>query len=120
MTLTKAKVFAKLRRTVKSRSAFLGELFDCPYCMSHWVAFFTVAVFRPRPVLSGWIIADLALSAFVMVALAPFFAGKIFHTYNGMAEGSYKPLGAPDTSEPATAQKAVVSTKSGDFPEKQK
>jgi hypothetical protein len=86
VTLSKAGVFAPLRRTIKSRSKWLGKLLDCPYCTSHWMAFGVTAVFQPRPVMI-WLPVDLLLSAFAMVALSPIFAGLIFRLYEGLLEG---------------------------------
>ena len=99
MTLTKAKVFSPLRQAVKAKSKFLGDLFSCPYCMSHWVSFLLVLVFQPRPI-QVWLPVDLLLSAFIMVALAPLFAYLIYHVYNGMeSENSdYKPLGGDSST----------------------
>jgi hypothetical protein len=88
MTLTKAKVFSWLREAVSSRSQFFGELFSCPYCMSHWLAFIGVLVFRPAlaicPVPYLGPVAEVALSTFVVVALNAPIARLIFSAYAAM------------------------------------
>jgi hypothetical protein len=38
----KAEIFNRLREWVKSLSKFTDELLSCPYCVSVWVAGFTV------------------------------------------------------------------------------
>lgn len=102
VTLSKAGVFAPLRRAVKSRSRWLGKLLDCPYCTSHWMAFAVVAVFQPRPVIV-WLPVDLLLSAFAVVALSPIFAGLIFRLYDGLLQGDNAPAAptADITNHPA-------------------
>lgn len=38
-TITKSLIFLFLRSFFCKRSKFLGNLFSCPYCLSHWVSF---------------------------------------------------------------------------------
>lgn len=38
LTVARSKIFEPFRSFVQSKSKFLGELFSCFYCLSHWVA----------------------------------------------------------------------------------
>jgi hypothetical protein len=41
----KAEIFNRLRDWIKSLSNFTNELLSCPYCVSVWVAGFTVLLY---------------------------------------------------------------------------
>jgi hypothetical protein len=41
----KAEIFDRLRNWIKSLSTFTNDLLSCPYCVSVWVAAFTVVLF---------------------------------------------------------------------------
>jgi Mn2+/Fe2+ NRAMP family transporter len=53
-TITKERVFAAVRERLGGHDTFFGYLFSCPYCMSHWLAFFIVP-------LTGTYAIDVAL-----------------------------------------------------------
>jgi uncharacterized membrane protein len=40
----KAEIFNRLRNWIKSLSTFTNDLLSCPYCVSVWVAAFTVVL----------------------------------------------------------------------------
>ena len=79
LTVTKTEVFKPLRVFIKSKSGWLGKLFSCPYCFSHWTSFGAVSVFQPIAFSCGYsVLIDLAVSAFVMVAITNLLSGLIF------------------------------------------
>ena len=41
----KAEIFDRLREWIKSLSRFTNDLLSCPYCVSVWVAGFTVVLY---------------------------------------------------------------------------
>jgi hypothetical protein len=41
-TLTRERMFARLRARAGGRDTWLGYLLSCPYCASHWIAFVLV------------------------------------------------------------------------------
>lgn len=86
LTITKAKAFSTIREKIIEKSDWLGYLFSCPYCLSHWVSFLVVAVYRPITVSSGMLLVDLVVSVFVIVALATMFSWVIYHAYKGLAD----------------------------------
>lgn len=77
MTLSKAKLFRGLREAVSQRSRWLGELIHCPYCVSHWISFLLVAVYRPCLTHCCIPVADYVVSAFAMVAMATIWSRSI-------------------------------------------
>lgn len=81
MTISKTYIFRALRDFLEERSEWLEKLFSCPYCLSHWLSFAAVALYQPRPIESGFLIVDLAVSAFAVVCLSAWFGGLIFRAF---------------------------------------
>lgn len=79
-TIARARAFRPLRRAVKARSDYFGEGISCQYCISHWVGFVLCAVYQPRFLVSRWPAVDLAVSAFVVVAVGALIARTIGKT----------------------------------------
>ena len=77
MTITKASICKSFREWIGDISDFLGELFSCPYCTSHWLAIIGASIFQPL-VTDTWIVFDILLVAFAVVTLASYFSGFIF------------------------------------------
>lgn len=85
LTVTKTKVFKPLRTFLLSHCEWLGKLFSCPYCFSHWTSFAMVAIFKPVAFSCGYFfLIDLAVSAFVMVALSTLISGFVFQAVESM------------------------------------
>ncbi len=81
MSMTQGSIFAPFRTWTAARSKWLGELFACFFCLGHWVAFAAVAVFQPRPIRSGFFLADLVVAAFAIIALATIISGVTFRVF---------------------------------------
>lgn len=71
-TVTETKLFAPLRAWAKSRSAFLGEMLSCGYCLGHWTAFGLTALYRVRLWTGPWPPLDYFLTALVIAWLSAF------------------------------------------------
>jgi len=85
LTVTRTKVFEPFRDFIKSKSKWLGKLFSCPYCFSHWTCFVVVAVFKPIVISSGcFFLIDYAASAFVMICLTTLISGFVFQAIISM------------------------------------
>jgi hypothetical protein len=85
LTVTKTAVFKPFREFIKSHSVWLGKLFSCPYCFSHWTSFAVVAVFQPVAVSCGFFpLIDYAVSAFVMVSIANLLSALLFQSIVSM------------------------------------
>jgi len=75
-TLTSAKISMPLRvkiatkavQTKSPRWKWLAELFACPFCVSHWLAFAAVGVYRP------WLV-----EANISASLLPDWIGWVFN-----------------------------------------
>ena len=76
LTTSRARIFAPLREWVASKSSWLGELFSCFYCTSHWVAIVLVAIYQPVLV-RRWFFLDLLVSVFVVVSVSTLVCGAI-------------------------------------------
>jgi hypothetical protein len=63
------------------QSLWLGKLFTCPYCMSHWVALGAMLVYRPRMIVSNSLIADYLVTGFALAGLSALFAATIFKLF---------------------------------------
>lgn len=75
VTVTKSSVAKPMREWIKSRSPFLGKLFSCPYCFSHWVSFIVTAA-SGVTVIDSWLINFIVMS-FAIVALATLCSGAM-------------------------------------------
>jgi len=86
MTITKAEIFAPIRNLLGRISKWLGKLFSCPYCMSHWIALPFIILYEPTitSLDGGWAIFDYVLCWFAVVTLASFWSGLIFRALSPM------------------------------------
>lgn len=75
-TISKGGIFASAREWIFERNEWLGKLVSCSYCTSHWVAMALVAFYRPVLV-QQWLIADLVISVFSVVAISAIISGLI-------------------------------------------
>jgi hypothetical protein len=69
ITMTKTPMFAWASNL--STNKWWRALWACPYCMSHWIAMFFVAVYRPMDFGMG--IIDLFVAVFIIVTIAATF-----------------------------------------------
>ncbi len=69
-TLTKTPMFNWVRTRLPRKWLTVRHLWECPYCMAHWVAFGLVALVRPQPFTGTWV--DYPVAAFIIVTLATY------------------------------------------------
>jgi len=62
--------------TGEAMRSWFGDLFDCPYCVGHWLCWGATAIYRPRLV-TLWLPLDLLVTSFVMIAAAAVVSGLI-------------------------------------------
>ncbi len=88
-TISRARVFRPLRSWVKGRSDFFGEGVSCQYCISHWVAFTLILIYRPHilppaqwPAALPWLlpVVDYCVSAFAVIGLGALIARTLART----------------------------------------
>ena len=71
-TITESKLFLTLRTFLKSKNNFLGTLFSCGYCMSHWVAAILLLLYPIIIIQSDFIIIDYIITVFMISWIASF------------------------------------------------
>jgi hypothetical protein len=71
-----------MREWVDNHSEFFGDLIHCPYCTSHWVGFAAVIIFQPILFSCGWIVADILLTTFAVVAVSSIVSGMIIKAFS--------------------------------------
>ena len=71
-TISETVLFEGFREFVRERSAWLGKLFSCGYCLGHWVALGLVAAYRPRLFFSMWAVLDYGLTVLLVAWAAAF------------------------------------------------
>jgi hypothetical protein len=81
LTITQATIFEWLREWIADRSEFLGELFECPYCMSHWIALLVMLIYRPQLLSTGHLWPDLVVSWFALVGLGSLVSGILLRVF---------------------------------------
>jgi len=59
----------------------VGHLFQCFYCLSHWVVFGGMAVYRPALLNSGVALIDWVMTAFVTITFATLISGLMFKVF---------------------------------------
>lgn len=106
VTVAKTKITMPLRKWVKGKSAWLHSLVSCPYCLSHWLSFAAVLIYRPTLV-HFFAPLDWLVSAFVIVALAAFSTGLIIRALLDPMQ----PVPATFTDEEAIARVREIRDK---------
>lgn len=80
LTLAKAKVTSRLRGWLLTKVPWLGEMVQCIYCVSHWIAFGVALVVMPLQPYPDWL--NLLITTFSLVGLAAIINGaaiKLLH-----------------------------------------
>ena len=94
LTITKANIFEWLRAWLDRRArnprgwfrrpfGWLNELFDCPYCMAHWIVLVVMVVYKPLLIATGREWPDLVVTYFALVAVSSLAGGAIFRVFGG-------------------------------------
>lgn len=75
-TIARTKVSEPLRTWVAKKNTWLGNLITCPYCVSHWLSFAAVGIYRPYLVQQVQPF-DFLVTAMAMVAVSCIVTGLI-------------------------------------------
>lgn len=81
ITLTKGTIFRRVREAIIIRSNFFGELVQCPYCTSHWLAFAGMIAYHPRLLTTNFVVGDYFVTTFALVCLSAISAGAIYKLF---------------------------------------
>lgn len=76
-TMSLAGITVSMRDWLMGKNQFLGKLFSCPYCLSHYIALLIIIWYRPVVVMSSSIIIDSIISLFTLVAISAIMTGQI-------------------------------------------
>jgi Protein of unknown function (DUF1360) len=80
LVLTKSTVFNFLHDWLEAKVPFLGEMLNCPWCTSHWIALFFTLIYRPLLV-NVFAPVDYLVTIMVMVVIAAVTARIIYSAY---------------------------------------
>lgn len=80
-TITQTELFVPVRSWSQKFGHMIGYLFSCFYCMSHWVVFVGVLIYKPILLSSGYLAVDLLVSTFFTITIATFVCGFIFKVF---------------------------------------
>ncbi|MBI1247115.1 DUF1360 domain-containing protein [bacterium] len=81
ITISQTEIFAQWREWTKNLHPKLGYLFQCFYCIKHWIIFLGIAIYRPILVRSNYLLIDLTVSAFFTVTLSCCVSGILFKVF---------------------------------------
>ena len=71
-SISETKLFEPLRNWLSAKSSLLCKLFNCGYCLGHWVAFLLVVIYQPRLFTSLLFPIDYFFTALVIAWLSAF------------------------------------------------
>lgn len=89
--VTLAKISKPFRVWLSNRSSWIGELFSCSYCFSHWVALVVVLWYKPRIMASSVAFIDYFVTWLCLISFAAIitlFIKIAFFSVNGDDNGS--------------------------------
>ena len=86
MTITRALVFKKLRDWIANNNEFMGDLFNCPYCFSHWMALIAAVWYQFEPINKSFVWLNVIVSTFMLVTITSFFCGMILRSFSSGEE----------------------------------
>lgn len=81
ITITQTELFAPIRALMLKAGHMIGYLFQCFYCMKHWVVLGLTLLYQPALIKSGFLVADLAVSWFFTVTVSCFVSGIVFKVF---------------------------------------
>ncbi|WP_328745070.1 hypothetical protein OHT57_06460 [Streptomyces sp. NBC_00285] len=84
LTVSRTAIMGPFREFVLRHSTFAGRLVGCSYCISHWLSFGAVLLYRPR-LTHLFLPLDLLVTTMVMVTLAAILTGAIARALIGSA-----------------------------------
>jgi hypothetical protein len=88
-TISREKIFAPLRDRLGGKDTWAGYLISCPYCLSHWLAFLFVPLFKVRllTVPHAWGLATSLLEWFfnsILVVMLSAFIRMVFFSIDDL------------------------------------
>ncbi len=87
-TVTKASIFKPLREFLKRKNKWLGKLFSCSYCFSHWVSAIAALFLLPEITGRGFFF-DWGLSTLIIIFIGSMisdFISFVHHFEEGIPD----------------------------------
>ncbi|WP_171962098.1 DUF1360 domain-containing protein [Bordetella trematum] len=81
MSLTQGELFAPLRAWAQKFGHMTGYLFQCFFCLSHWIVFLGIAIYRPQLIHSDYVLVDWIVAAFFSLTISTFTSGLMFKVF---------------------------------------
>jgi len=82
VTITNSALFDRVRQFIEERSAFLGDLFHCAFCMSFWIVLLVELTYQPLLLSTGQFWPDVVVSWLALTGLASLVAALILRAYD--------------------------------------
>ena len=87
ISITQGELFAPLRQRALQYGHMIGHLFQCFFCISHWVVFMGIVFYHPTLTHSGFILVDWVMAGFFSLTLSTLVSGLLFKVLlTGMAK----------------------------------
>ena len=87
ISITQGELFAPLRNGMQKLGHMIGHLFQCFFCVSHWVVFLGIAIYRPQLTDSSFALIDWIVAGFFSLTLSTLISGLLFKVLlTGMAK----------------------------------
>lgn len=80
-TITMTELFVPVRNLAHKFGHMIGYLFQCFYCMSHWIVILGILIYQPILINSHHLLIDLVVSIFFTVTISTFVNGLIFKVF---------------------------------------
>ncbi|QQK63820.1 DUF1360 domain-containing protein [Cobetia sp. cqz5-12] len=87
ISITQGELFAPLRQYAQRFGHMISHLFQCFFCISHWVVFAGMVFYHPTLTNSGFVLVDWILAGFFTLTLSTLVSGLLFKVLlTGMAK----------------------------------
>ena len=83
VTVTRGSIFEFFRNWMWSYGEFVGNLFSCPYCLSHWVSLGIVLWGNPGLIHRPY---ELVLSVFSVTGISMVMGLIVYKSYKGIVD----------------------------------
>jgi hypothetical protein len=83
VTITRGSLFSNLRDWMWGKGEFVGNLFSCPYCISHWLSLIMVLCGNPLLIIHPY---ELVLKVFSVIGISMGCGWIVYKAYKGIVE----------------------------------
>lgn len=91
-TMSSMEIFEPLRSFCSKQNKWLGSLISCFYCLSHWVTFFFVILYKPQVIPGSHFLINLLVSSFFIIQLSTYFTGFIYKSMKSAIDSKIRKI----------------------------